>query len=176
MPILTPNECQQKAAEIAAQYGVPANIFYPQIRKESGCNTNARGGLGEIGLGQILPATGASECPDLNWRIDPVANLQCAARYLKKQFNATGDWRLALEAYNGGLAHVKNGTVSLAAKKYADDILKAAGEVGATVSSAVTDTVQAVIPEIRLSKQTTGTIVYTTAALLIVYAVVRLVR
>ena len=59
---------------------------------------------GALGLGQLMPATA------LELGVDPAVpeeNLSGAARYLRLQYDAFGDWDLALAAYNAGPGTVR---------------------------------------------------------------------
>lgn len=54
---------------------------------------------GAVGLGQLMPGTVRDLGVDAT---DPAQNLAGSARYLLEQYNAFGDWELALAAYNAG--------------------------------------------------------------------------
>jgi len=101
----------QAAAE---KYGVPVDLLIAQHKQESNLNPGATGGAGEVGLGQILPATAKSPGfgmagADPKALRDPAANIDFSARYLAARAKAAGaDLRTpegvtkALKAYNGG--------------------------------------------------------------------------
>lgn len=123
----------QQIAATADSIGFPSAIAIEQLRHESG---NFRqdviygpsiGGAGERGLAQFIPGTWArfgSGDP-----YNPANSLQAWARYtsyLASLFN--GDLRRILQAYNGGEGNVQRGTVSSAARNYADGILARAGQ------------------------------------------------
>jgi soluble lytic murein transglycosylase-like protein len=100
------------------------------MNQESGGNqfTNS-GGLvtssaGAIGLFQLMPTTAAGLGVN---PADPTQNIAGGLAYLQQLYNQFGDWQDALEAYNGGPAHVLNGTVSAGAQAYAASVLAAAG-------------------------------------------------
>jgi hypothetical protein len=96
-------------------------------QKESGMNPAAVGSAGEIGLFQVKPSTAAQfGITDLS---DPTQNTQAGLSYLSQLYGQFGDWNLALEAYNGGPSHVTAGTVSAAAKSYADSIMASIGNL-----------------------------------------------
>jgi len=104
--------------------------------KESGLNQSAVGTSGERGVFQLMPGTAA----DLG--VDPTnleSNIDGGVRYLSQMYQKFGDWRLALEAYNGGPGNVQRGTVSSAAQGYADSLLGqvdlSGGEIGDTGAS-----------------------------------------
>ena len=98
----------------AAKYGVPVELLIAQHKQESNLNPGATGGAGEVGLGQILPATAKSPGfgmagADLKALRDPAANIDFSAQYLAARAKAAGaDLRTpegvakALQAYNGG--------------------------------------------------------------------------
>lgn len=54
---------------------------------------------GAIGLGQLMPATAAELGVD---PYDLQGNLDGSAKYLRKQYDTFGSWKLALAAYNAG--------------------------------------------------------------------------
>ena len=101
----------------AARYGIPTDLFKRQIAQESGWNSQAIGSKGEIGLGQIMPSTGAMMGYSPTDLADPETNLNAAAYYLKKMKDKFGSWREALAAYNGGPGNRQAGY------GYADKIL-----------------------------------------------------
>jgi hypothetical protein len=111
---------------MAPSYGVPSSIALAVAKKESGFNQAAVGSSGEIGVFQLMPGTAAQlgvDPSDLN------QNVQGGLTYLQQLYNQFGDWTLALEAYNGGPSHVTSGTVSSAAKSYADSIMASVGNL-----------------------------------------------
>lgn len=114
-------------SSLAPSYQVPTPIALAVAQKESGMNPNAVGSAGEIGLFQVKPSTAAQfGITDLS---DPTQNTQAGLSYLSQLYGQFGDWNLALEAYNGGPSHVTAGTVSSAAKSYADSIMASIGNL-----------------------------------------------
>jgi soluble lytic murein transglycosylase-like protein len=123
------------ANQVAAQFGIPPNIFSSMIGAESGqgpgsapstWNPNAVSSAGAQGLTQLLPGTAAGL--GVNSPFDPLQNLQGGAAYLKQLYNQFGSWQAALQAYNAGpAAYQKDPTVSAG---YASGILAAAGGAG----------------------------------------------
>lgn len=104
----------------ASKYGVPPSLALAVATRESGLNQSAVGTSGERGVFQLMPGTAS----DLG--VDPTnleSNVDGGVRYLSQMYQKFGDWRLALEAYNGGPGNVQRGTVSSAAQSYADGIL-----------------------------------------------------
>lgn len=77
---------------------------------ESACTYKALSPAGALGMWQIMPATGRRYGMAINGsvdeRTDPVASTMVAARILKDNMKATGDWTLATAAYNCGAGRV----------------------------------------------------------------------
>lgn len=92
------------AQAAARRHGVPENLFVRLVQQESAWNPSAVSHKGAIGLAQLMPATarGLGVNPH-----DPEQNLNGGARYLRRQFETFGSWRLALAAYNAGPQAVK---------------------------------------------------------------------
>lgn len=89
--------------QAAAHHGVPADVILAIIAVESGGDPNARGAAGEIGLMQILPATGRLLGVSAAELRDPAVNIDTGARYLAIELRACGgDVACATAAYNGG--------------------------------------------------------------------------
>ena len=85
---------------IADQHGIDPVLFEALVWQESRWSPHARSPKGAIGLTQLMPGTARQLGVN---PLDPVANLEGGARYLKTmltQFN--GDVNLALAAYNAG--------------------------------------------------------------------------
>ena len=87
------------AQAAAVRHGIPVDLFLRLVQQESGWNTTALSQAGAMGLAQLMPDTARLLGVDA---ADPVQNLDGGARYLRAQFDAFGDWRLALAAYNAG--------------------------------------------------------------------------
>lgn len=92
------------AKSAARKHSVPENLFLRLIQQESNWNPKAKSHKGALGLAQLMPGTARSLRVD---PLDPAQNLEGGARYLKKQFQEFGSWRLALAAYNAGPGAVK---------------------------------------------------------------------
>jgi len=130
MPDTSLLQAIQTAAE---EISFPSAVAFEQLKLESG---NFRpdviygpfvGGAGERGLAQFIPATWARFGDGDPY--NPYDSLRAWQRYIKylaALFN--GDLRLILQAYNGGEGNVQRGTVSNAARNYADKILRNAGQ------------------------------------------------
>ncbi len=87
------------ARTAARKHGVPEDLFLRLVQQESGWNVNARSHKGALGLAQLMPQT--ARALGVN-PADPAQNLEGGARYLRRQFETFGTWRLALAAYNAG--------------------------------------------------------------------------
>jgi len=89
----------------STQYGVDPYMVVAVIAAESRFNPKARSYKGAMGLGQLMPATAAAHGVDA---YDPVENLHCAVRILRRNLDKyNGDWLKALAAYNAGVGAVQ---------------------------------------------------------------------
>lgn len=86
------------------RYALPRGLLDALVWTESRYNPLAVSRVGAAGLGQLMPAT-AKELGVTN-RFDPVANIDGAARYLRKMLDRFGVVPLALAAYNAGPQNV----------------------------------------------------------------------
>ncbi len=77
---------------------------------ESAFNPYAHSWQGAAGLWQFTERTARLEGLKIDWwydgRRDPLASTGAALNYLQKLHSMTGDWLLALAAYNGGIGNV----------------------------------------------------------------------
>ena len=110
-------ELKSMAQAIAINKGLDPDIFVGMIIQESNFDPNARGAAGEVGLGQIMLATALDpgygiEPIKAGNPLDPVANLNFSADYLKRMLDKTGDYRSALGAYNAGLGNYNSDYVN----------------------------------------------------------------
>ncbi len=87
------------ARSAAIRHGVPADLFLRLVQQESAWNPNARSHKGALGLAQLMPQTARALGVDPH---DVSQNLDGGARYLRRQYEEFGTWRLALAAYNAG--------------------------------------------------------------------------
>jgi hypothetical protein len=114
-PAVAPADLAPLIEEVARETGIPAALLTAQIRQESNFDPRARGRAGEIGLGQIMPATARQpgfgvQPVDPAALDDPRTNIRFQAQYLRGRGQAAGvtDWNdpaqqdRALAAYNGG--------------------------------------------------------------------------
>ncbi len=88
----------------AKKYGIPTDLAVNLVRAESSFNQKARSKAGAIGLTQLMPGT--ARAMGVN-PYDPVQNVEGGFKYLRQQYDAFGDWNLALAAYNAGPGAVK---------------------------------------------------------------------
>ncbi|MGR3463804.1 lytic transglycosylase domain-containing protein [Limimaricola sp.] len=87
------------ARDAARRHRIPEDLFLRLVQQESGWNARAVSRAGALGLAQLMPGTARLLRVDPR---DPRQNLEGGARYLRMQYEAFGDWRLALAAYNAG--------------------------------------------------------------------------
>lgn len=126
--------------QAARSIGFPEAVAIAQLARES---ANFRddvvygpfvGGSGERGLAQFIPGTWARFGQGMHQTAyDPDASLVAWAAYtsyLMRLFN--GDLTRVLQGYNGGEGNVTRNTVSAAARRYASEVLAAAGTTGNT--------------------------------------------
>src|ERR1035437_7730191 len=99
------NQYAQQINDAANNNGVDPALFTRLIQQESGFNPNSKGTSGEVGLGQLMPATAQGLGVDPN---DIGQNLDGSARYLKQQMDTFGHPQLALAAYNAGPGRVND--------------------------------------------------------------------
>lgn len=113
------------AVKMATKYGLDAGIFVSMLKVESGLQQTRGGAVimgsaGEIGVSQLKPGTAAEMGVN---PFNALENIEGGAKYLRKQLDATGDYTLALAAYNQGLAGSR-GKGHQAGKQYADKVLQ----------------------------------------------------
>jgi len=126
---MTTEEIKNLVVSKANQYGINPGIAYYQIQRESSFNPRAVGASGERGLGQFMQGTWADYgSGSFDNAFDPVANLDAWGNYMVALMGIFGgDYIKALQGYNGGPGNVQRGTVSAAARAYAQAIYSQAG-------------------------------------------------
>lgn len=101
------NDIRGLAWQSARRYHVDATLLFAIINQESQWNPNTISSKGAIGLMQIMPGTGWSECGLTEEQLlNPQLNLDCGTRYFTQLFKQFGSVRLALCAYNAGPTRV----------------------------------------------------------------------
>lgn len=136
----------ERIRQAARSIGFPEAVAVAQLARES-ANFRADvvygpfvGGSGERGLAQFIPGTWARFGQGMHQTAyDPDASLAAWAAYtsyLMSLFN--GDLTKALQAYNGGEGNVQRNTVSAMARRYASEVLQAAGQAVGTEGTGVT--------------------------------------
>jgi len=121
-----PDEYAPIIERASRETGIPAAIIAAKIKRESGFNPNARGGVGEVGISQIRPSTardpGFGLQPETGDLRDPNVAIPFGARYLKARGDAAGvqDWSNAAEAAKGLAGYNGAGP---AARRYAQSVL-----------------------------------------------------
>ena len=130
----------ERIRQAARSIGFPEAVAIAQLARES---ANFRddvvygpfvGSSGERGLAQFIPSTWARFGSGMHQTAyDPDASLAAWAAYtsyLMRLFN--GDLEKILQGYNGGEGNVQRSTVSAAARRYASEVLRTAGQQEST--------------------------------------------
>jgi hypothetical protein len=100
-----PERFRARVAELAAKYDISPTLLEAVVWQESRWNTGALSPVGARGLSQLMPGTARQLGVNA---LDPMANLEGGARYLRMQLDAFGgDIERALAAYNAGPARVQ---------------------------------------------------------------------
>lgn len=101
--------------------GLPEDLAYlPHV--ESSFNVKAYSKYGAAGVWQFMRATGRRYLRvdyTVDERLDPILATRAAARLLKDNYQALGNWPLAITAYNHGVAGMKRAKRKLGTKDLA---------------------------------------------------------
>jgi peptidoglycan lytic transglycosylase D len=105
----------EKIKEIFESYGLPADLAYlPHV--ESSFNYDAYSKFGAAGIWQFMRPTGKRFMEigyTMDERRDPIRSSHAAAKLLKGNYEAVGDWPTAITAYNHGLGGMLRAKQSL---------------------------------------------------------------
>ena len=111
------------ARQIFAEEGVPQDLAYLALI-ESGFKNNARSYAAAVGMWQFIRSTGRIYGLGGNaWveeRMDPVKAARASARYLKRLYQTSGDWYLALVGYNAGPMTTERAIQNLGTRNFWD--------------------------------------------------------
>ena len=106
----------------------PPALIVAQIYAESSFNPNAQiKKHGVYGLGQFKESTW-NELGCYGYRSDPIASINCIAKYDASLYKKTGSWTIALYDYNGGRA--KKGVIAQESIDYKNKVLSLVQTVG----------------------------------------------
>jgi membrane-bound lytic murein transglycosylase D len=107
--------------QVFREQQLPEELSYlPHI--ESSFNPLARSRVGAAGMWQFMRSTGRRYMKVnriIDQRYDPIISTKAAAKLLRYNYDQTGDWGLAVTAYNFGLSGIKR-----AIQYYGSDYLK----------------------------------------------------
>lgn len=109
--------------QIFAEEGVPTDLAYLAVI-ESGFINSAASYAKAVGMWQFIRSTGRIYGLGGNgWveeRRDPVKATRAAARYLKRLYELSGDWYLALASYNAGPLTTERAILNLGTRNFWD--------------------------------------------------------
>lgn len=94
----------EQMQEIFREHGLPPELAYLPL-VESAFNVHARSRAGAVGMWQFMRSTGRKYLRIsrlVDERKDPLESTRAAARFLKGNYEALGNWPLAITAYNHG--------------------------------------------------------------------------
>jgi len=103
-------------ARAERQHGIPesllARVLYQESRfREDIITGRTRSPAGALGIAQFMPATARELGID---PLNPQQAIPAAALYLRRLYNATGDWAKALASYNWGIGNVTRRGIEVA--------------------------------------------------------------
>lgn len=119
-----------EAAE--ARYAIPpmmlARLLYQESRfREDIISGRTVSPAGALGIAQFMPATAAELGVD---PLNVAQSIEGAARYLAQLYRSTGDWKLALAAYNWGIGNVQRKGIGAAPAETRAYVAGILGDVG----------------------------------------------
>jgi membrane-bound lytic murein transglycosylase D len=95
--------------KVFKRYGLPEELVYlPHV--ESSYNVRAVSKAGAVGVWQFTKSTGKlflTVTDELDERKDPLLAAEAAAKLLRHNYKVTGNWPLAVTAYNHGLLSIR---------------------------------------------------------------------
>ena len=107
---------------IFADEGVPGDLAYLPL-VESSFHPGARSQAGAVGMWQFIRSTGKEFLlinKHIDERRDPLDSTRAAARFLKQNYEALGNWPLAITAYN----HGRQGMLRAVSEVGSDDLVE----------------------------------------------------
>ena len=116
-------EIHERIEYWARAFGLDPLLLAAVVWVESRYCVNALGKAGEVGLGQIKPATAREVGVSPEHLHHPDHNLYAAAKYLRRLYLEFGDWTLALAAYNRGPTRVRSEGVDAQGLAYVRRVL-----------------------------------------------------
>lgn len=109
--------------QVFQEEGIPLDLAYLAVI-ESGYKNTARSRAQAVGMWQFIRSTGRIYGLTGNaWveeRRDPIKSTRAAARYLRRLYEASGDWYLALVGYNAGPLTTERGIQGTGSRNFWD--------------------------------------------------------
>lgn len=109
--------------QIFAEEGVPQDLVYLAVI-ESGFQNHARSYAAAVGMWQFIRSTGRIYgLKGTAWveeRRDPVKSARASARYLRRLYEISGDWYLALVGYNAGPLTTERAVANVGSRNFWD--------------------------------------------------------
>lgn len=109
--------------QVFAEEGVPQDLAFLAVI-ESGFRNEAKSRAKAVGMWQFIRSTGRIYGLTANaWveeRRDPVKSTRAAARYLKRLYESSGDWYLAVSGYNAGPMTLERAAQNLGTRNFWD--------------------------------------------------------
>ena len=109
--------------QVFAEEGIPQDLAFLAVI-ESGFRNEAKSRARAVGMWQFIRSTGRLYGLTYNrWieeRRDPVKATHAAARYLKRLYEITGDWYLAVSSYNAGPLSLDRAAQNLGTRNFWD--------------------------------------------------------